>query len=126
MSKVFVLYLIVFLNLTGVLFRWYWTVPYYDKPVHFLGGLWVAMIVAYLFQIFSPAARPSKFLFFFLLIGLTMVVGFFWEVYELGADLFIFKKNIMQKTIVDTLTDLLADFGGAFIYSSIIVFFRKK
>ena len=118
MFKVFLLYLILALHLSGIVFRLYWSVPHYDTLMHFLGGFWVAMMTNYLLQKRkNNVFKNDFFLKIIFIVGAVMIVGFFWELQEFFIDQFIFHKVLItQESITDTMTDLTADFMGAVSY----------
>lgn len=124
MAKVYLLYLILALHVAGLVSRAYWTVPYYDKPLHLLGGFWLAMMASYLVERTAGRNffRDHHRLRFLFLIGFVMTVGFVWEGYEFFADNFIFHRAVSQLSVADTMSDLFSDFLGAIAYA---VFFRK-
>ena len=128
MSKVILLYLILFLHIAGVVFRWYWLIPHYDTAMHFLGGFWVAMMALYLTERIHDKSvlEHTPVLKFFLLIGVAMTIGFLWEGYEFLADTFILHKRFIQGSVADTMSDLLADFLGALVYAVFALFVRNK
>lgn len=125
MFKPILLYLILFLHLAGIFFRWYWIIPNYDSALHFLGGFWVAMMTLYLIERIygEEVLRWAPVLKFFLLIGGAMFIGLLWEGYEFLADTFILRRHFIQESMADTMGDLLADFLGAVVYG---VFNIKK
>lgn len=126
MAKIIVIYLIVILHAAGVIGRLYWTIPYYDKPVHFLGGIWVAMMAAYLLDTYvsKDIFKHHRYTGMVFVVGVTMIVGFGWEFYELLMDLYFFHRPIIfQAGVIDSLTDMLADFFGAVAYA--LVRFKK-
>lgn len=89
--------------------------------MHFLGGFWIAMVSSYLLKKYAKDFfKQNRLIEILFLIGVTMIIGFGWELYEFLADNFIFNKIlIMQQSITDIMTDLTADFFGALVYSLI-------
>lgn len=92
---------IFLINLLAMKFFWYYTFPWFDMPMHFLGGLWVALATFYLFNPKSP------WLLAFLSV---LVIGILWEVFEFSLDAFI---TLRVWDSVDTLGDLFFDLLGA-------------
>ena len=120
MSRLILLYAILILHLAGIYGRFYWTVPYYDILLHFLGGFWLALMAAYLLDRYVKKNffQNHKFTEIIFLVGVTMIIGFWWEVYELLSDLYVFDKpNLLQGGVMDMLGDLTADFFGAIVYA---------
>lgn len=126
MAQVLLLYIILILHILGNVFEWYYTIPNFDTLMHFLGGFWVAMFLVYLIKKYAKDLfKQNKLKKILFLIGITMIIGFFWELYEFLADTFIFNKALlMQQSVVDTITDLMADFSGVFLY--VLVKFTKN
>lgn len=118
MYQVLLLYSILILHILGNVLGWYYTIPHFDTLMHFLGGFWVAMFLVYLIKKYAKDLfRQNKLKEILFLIGITMIIGFFWELYEFLADTFIFNKALfMQQSVVDTITDLIADFFGVLAY----------
>ena len=117
MLKVVLLYLILFLHLAGLVFRWYWHIPNYDTFIHFLGGFWVAMITTWLLDRWINKSHAR----ILLIIGITMAVGLSWEGYEFLADTFILKRHFIQDSLLDTTIDLIADFFGGLAYVALSI-----
>jgi hypothetical protein len=112
-------YLILFIfviNFLANTFHWYFSIWYFDMPMHFLGGLLVGFLVLYLFFpriSLSPSAIVKILL-------LVLVVGIGWEVFEVLVDNFIAQNPF---NALDTFSDLFFDLsGGAFA----LLYFSKK
>ena len=118
MFKVLLLYFIVAAHWLGIVYRLYWSIPHYDTVMHFLGGLWLAVMGDYLLKKRkNDVIKNDRFLKIIFIIGAVMVIGFFWELQEFFIDQFIFQKVLItQESIADTMTDLTADFIGAISY----------
>lgn len=100
---------------------YYWTLPWYDIMMHFLGGVWLAFFI---FWIHATKPLPFK-------LGVAQVllfvigVGLLWEAYEL-----FFKMTFVgdPEYPFDTSLDLVMDtLGGvvAFVISKFL-FVRGK
>lgn len=104
-------------NLLAMKFFWYFSLPWFDMPMHFLGGLWVALAAIYAFR----PKRPWWPAFL-----AVLVVGVLWEVFEFSLDTFITLK-VWDRA--DTLSDLFFDFLGASVgavyYARISLWQRK-
>lgn len=58
--------------------------------------------------------KNNRFLKFIFIVGSVLIVGFLWEAQEFLIDTFIFHKTlVVQTSVADTMTDLLADLAGA-------------
>lgn len=106
-------------------YSWYWTVRWFDMPMHFAGGAWVSGVVLWR-KFFSRGMVESHASFKSLLLwGIlgALVVGLGWEVYESVVSFFI-EGHI--NNIVDTASDLLFDALGALAVVCIMHLFTKK
>lgn len=96
-------------------FYWYFSIWYFDMPMHILGGFWIGLAIIWLFKI-KDLSRDTiaKIILGFLLIAL------FWEVFEFSVD-----KTITQNpfNVLDTISDICFGFAGAFIS---ILYFSKR
>lgn len=109
---------LLFLHSAGIAFHWYDTFYSFDKIVHAFGGAWVAEVLLILsarYQILS-FPRDRYITACIILISMAMLVGVFWEFFELAVDKISLAKygagieNHPAPT--DTAFDLLADFLG--------------
>ena len=126
MYQVILLYVILILHILGNILNWHHTVLHFDTLMHFLGGFWIAMTATFFLKKYAKDLfKQHKLIEILFLIGITMIIGFTWELYEFLADNFIFNKVLlMQQSVTDIMTDLTADFLGALIYSLIIRIFK--
>lgn len=107
----------------GLINRWYWSVSWYDIPLHILGGLWIGLLFFYLFearfQFVSPGRTLRDYvLLFFLVLGFVSFFGILWEFFEYFGDVFLLAKGraaILQEGLKDTLGDFLSDLLGGFL-----------
>lgn len=120
--SIFVLFTIVIIYFFSVFGTLFISVPWIDIPLHFLGGVWIASIFAWLF----PEVRfnnpkffinklPPFVINFLLVIAFTVLVGVLWEFFEFSLDvLMVFRgySEIFQGDLVDTMGDLLMDILG--------------
>lgn len=106
-------------------YSWYWTVRWFDMPMHFAGGAWVSGVVLW-YRFFSQgmvAPHVSfKSLVLWGVLG-ALVVGLGWEIYESTVSFFIEGRI---NDILDTVSDLLFDALGAFAVVCLVHFFTKK
>ncbi|OGI61737.1 hypothetical protein A2645_01225 [Candidatus Nomurabacteria bacterium RIFCSPHIGHO2_01_FULL_39_9] len=109
---VWLIWSVFFINLAAFYFSWYWTMPWFDNFMHFLGGFWIVLTLSwlrekYLFKYFNNTA-------IFILSGLV-IVGLSWEVFEflIGAT------SDWLANLPDTVSDLIFDMLGglaAYLY----------
>ncbi|MDP3962878.1 MAG: hypothetical protein Q8Q39_00045 [bacterium] len=94
-------------------------VPFIDIPYHFFGGFFVGLL---LIDVFRKALVAERILWHdvAVIVGAALMVGFFWELYELLLTRWIgdfFAARGITCCIgdaFDTLKDLLMDSLGAF------------
>jgi hypothetical protein len=107
---------IAVLYIFGFVYEWNYSVWWYDILLHFLGGVWIA-IVAHRFLI-EPMGRIGR-IGPILIIALVALVGVGWEFYEFTIDEIFFEDRALwraQEGNTDTMTDLMMDIlGGAVV-----------
>ncbi len=109
------IFFILALDVIASKFHWYFTIWWFDMPMHFLGGIWVGLALLWYF--------PLKSLFFkevFKIIFGVLIVAIFWEIFEILVD-----KVIAQNPFnaLDTLSDIFFGMAGGVV--SIFYFFRR-
>ncbi|HAT68143.1 MAG: hypothetical protein A2481_00640 [Candidatus Yonathbacteria bacterium RIFOXYC2_FULL_47_9] len=115
-------FLVVAIAITQIFaesYYWYWLMRWFDMPMHFAGGLWVAGVVLW-WRFFSGrcASAPIaiKPLFIWAVMG-AVGIGALWEVYEAGVSyLTVGHMNDM----FDTFGDLVFDILGGLMAASIV------
>jgi len=120
---------ITFVHLLASFKHWYWVYSWIDIPMHFVGGLWVALLFFWLMHKVEPQypADVSLWIVVLTAIGFVMTVGVFWEFFEFSYDTLIAKKGLAelsQQGSADTVGDLAMDLlgGSAFLaYYSISI-----
>ncbi|HET8574981.1 MAG TPA: hypothetical protein VFM02_02285 [Candidatus Paceibacterota bacterium] len=107
----------------------YWDFPWFDMPMHFLGGLWSGSIGLWFFLLRLPEeSRIEKTkqgprrvhqsgIFSVLATGILsgLLIGVLWEVFELLLYLYQIMPVGGANNILDTLGDLFFDTVGAFV-----------
>ncbi len=131
----FITGLIVFIFLLHSLalyYSLYWRIWWFDNVLHFLGGAWLALVVAW-FVFFSKRAKNIRLptLFFLLAaVSFAALVGVGWELFEFCVD-FLTGKGVAvglnQAGLQDTMGDLFFDLlGGLFAGLVFIRYFKKN
>ncbi len=109
------LYTIVVLHLFALYFSWYWSIWWYDIPMHFLGGFWIGGIALWLYffrKKINTDNTINKSTVYIVSLLSVIGIGLLWELFEFSLDTFIiFQTN----DIVDTLSDLGMDIIGALV-----------
>ncbi|MFN4181548.1 MAG: hypothetical protein ACK4FA_02540 [Candidatus Paceibacteria bacterium] len=97
---------IALINYAAIKFHWYSSLWWFDMPMHFLGGLWVGMLLIWYIvrEDFSLHAIGR------VLLG-AFIVGMAWEVLEL-----VLNEQFIRDTydLRDTISDLFFDLSGTF------------
>jgi Cu/Ag efflux pump CusA len=116
LRHVFLLILFLFLlNSAAMRFSWYWTIWWFDIPMHFLGGAFAVLLLNYLYlytslpNVLGKIASQAIFVVF----GLVFI-SLGWEIFEFAIDRV---GDIGPITLADSAKDLFFDFtGGAAAY----------
>ena len=99
-------------NSAAVKLYWYYSIWWFDMPMHFWGGLCAGMLV--LWFLAQRALPKPSFSFFWKIILGVLCIGLLWEIFE-----FLF-NNVIAGTpfdFLDTASDLLFDLlGGAAVF----------
>lgn len=77
-------------------------------PMHFLGGLWISLIV---FAFFSTKLSKNEWVAVLSACGIVLCVGLLWEAYEFGMDYFF---NAHLANPLDSTSDVFFDIAGGF------------
>ena len=115
------------------LWRLYEIFHWYDMPMHFAGGMAMALLAWATWDMFvrdvkftvrHPAAKRVAFMLW--LVGFTAIIGIGWEWFEFGFDRFVLPTlqgwTPAQASIADTMADFFFDLSGAVVVS----LFRRK
>jgi len=91
-------------------YHWYWTMRWFDMPMHFAGGVWLAgMAVWWFLPPFKDMHAVSFMRILFIGLGAALGIGLAWELYEAIVGLLtVGHANAMS----DTLSDLFFDTVG--------------
>lgn len=117
-------FLIVILHMEGMRREWYFFYPWYDIPMHFLGGLVVAFLIYFI--ILTSGKRSSVLsnrlkLGVYIIVG-TLVIGIGWELFE-----YFFNITFDAGQTGDTMLDIVMDIVGALVvYTYALVSLRKN
>jgi hypothetical protein len=106
------------INFIASYFHWYWSIWWFDMPVHFMGGVFVGMLTIYLFYrkigILTTKGQSLKALF--VILAGTFVFGFMWEIFEFFVQ---GSTNGNLANIVDSVSDICFDLAGG-IFASLM------
>ena len=109
------IFLIFILNYLAMKFYWYSSMWYFDMPMHFLGGIWLALALSWFFKI----KEISLSLVIKIIFG-VLIIGVLWEIFEIIVNNYTTQNPF---NLLDTLSDIFFDLsGGCFA----ILYFLKK
>ena len=93
--------------------------------MHFLGGLFLSLLVAWSFYRFPPQfLRPKTVKSWIITIMLAVfVIGFLWEVYEILVDGLTGAHNYIY---LDGFSDMFNDVAGGFFGVAFLVHFFSR
>lgn len=116
--------LIVFISITNFLamkFYWYSSIWYFDMFMHFMGGFWLGLGFLALFFYKKPfRVSDFNFSFIFKIILGVLLIGIFWEIFEILVDKTISHNGF---NTLDTFSDLFFDLAGGLFA---IFYFLKR
>ncbi len=101
--------LVIFISLINFLaikFHWYYSIWWFDMPMHFLGGMWVGLFhIWYLIHRELSAKEIGQ-----VILG-VFIVAFAWEAFE-----FILNAQTVKNAfdLRDTVSDLFFGLSGGF------------
>lgn len=113
--------LIWFLDvMLGIDGGYYMTIPWWDVPLHVLGGFWLALFAMWVGRMLGRRVTIIQCLSF------VLFVGILWEIFEvmvhIGGSVFM---PYYDDTIKDMLDDLLGGILGFIAAKYILVIWRK-
>lgn len=110
--------LIVFIgavNLFAEIYYWYWRMRWFDMPMHFLGGVWLAATALWWYYGWLEAKNQHFYRVLAICIIASLGIGFLWEVFEAGLALqTVGHINAMPDTLSDLMFDTLGGVTTAF------------
>lgn len=112
---------IAFLHITAIVFYLYWIFWWYDMLVHFLGGVFAALLSLW-FLFFSGYVRakaaPTVFRVFVMALLSVVLLGVLWEVFERLSGQTWSVEGYWLDTGVDMVFDVLGGFFGFLFFRS--------
>jgi hypothetical protein len=121
------LYFILIAHAIAIWQSWYFKTSWFDIPMHFLGGAWLAILFLIYFKKYFAFDSCRKLAAFFVLSAFVLFIGIGWEGFEFLNEQLTIKSGRMPSarlTVGDTLADLFFDFlGGLAIF---VLYFRSK
>lgn len=87
---------------------WYWKMRWFDIPMHFAGGVWLAGMAFWWFYYRKAITDKSFSKIFTICLFATLGVGLVWEIYEAVVSLLtVGHINAMSDTIKDLSFDVI-------------------
>ena len=105
--SLFIAFLIIIVNYYANFYQVYWIFPWFDIPMHILGGVMVGLFAQTAMDHLDRHKINKKR--FILAIGSAFIVGFIWELVELHFGVTDF---LGPNSRLDTLKDLMDDIIG--------------
>ncbi len=100
---------IFILNFLANKFHWYYSIWWFDMPMHFMGGFWLGMVFFWFFKVRKLSLLVNLSLVT-KLIAWVLLIGVGWELFEYFFINYMAQNNF---DLIDTLSDLFFDlFGG--------------
>ena len=107
LKKAAYLGIIVFiLNSLAMKFFWYYTVWWFDMPMHFLGGVFISLLAMFLL---NKKLFKFNYRFIFYTFLSVLLVGVLWEIFEYALEIFV---SHQPQIILDTFSDIFFDMAG--------------
>jgi hypothetical protein len=108
--------LVLTIHLMADVFGWYEKIFWLDMPMHFLGGMAIAMSSFYFLKYAEVSSKQVgiKLLTLLLILALTALAAIAWEILEFGMDRIF--STTLQPSVYDTMKDLAFGLiGGAVV-----------
>jgi hypothetical protein len=105
------------LHLLALEFFLYWQYPWFDVPMHFLGGAIVALSVFAVIDFGIPLPKWASTIVMVLIF--VLAIGIVWEAMETIAQISTRESNYVFDTALDLVMDLLGGFAGYVVGSRI-------
>jgi hypothetical protein len=93
-------------------FHWYFSVWWFDMPMHFFGGVFIGLI--------ALAFQPKKPIINCIIS--VLIIGVLWEIFESEVNFFTLSP---QNPLLDTFSDLAFDLAGG-LSASLYFLYNKN
>ena len=123
----FMISIVIFLHVGGVILKLYSVIPGYDTITHFVASILVgflAFIIIYILDQYWEGLHMDVYAMAFLVVIFAMAMGVVWELFEWGIDLAFGTHE--QWGLQDTMKDLLVDTLAGIVIAVIGVKLVKK
>lgn len=111
----------------GSILRFYQTIPYYDKFIHFVSGFFSCMLALLLLKQYHLEKNKLSFRCLFLFFT-TLAVAACWEIFEYTSDIVFHGdcQNVLTTGIHDTMQDILMAFLASILFLFFYFFKERK
>lgn len=110
------------LHKAATFFYWYSSISQFDMLMHTLGGVFIAVWGSALLY---PLLKDQKpILWLIILMALTIVIGFLWEVFEFSVQGLVQVETLAN--IPDSLSDMVFDMIGGVIGTLFAIWRMKR
>jgi len=121
--------LVYILHVVALKFYFYWQLPWFDSPMHFLGGIFTGLIVLYVYMLTKGQENileiKENTLMNLILITIA-IVGIVWEVWEYSFGLSFTRGNDFFGTIEDLYVGVIGALALYFFAKNYLVTFVNK
>ena len=116
--------LIVFIflvNFMAGILHLYYSIWYFDMPMHFLGGVFLGLLlICFFYTDISEYTHGISLNFILKFLLSVLFIGVVWEVFEFIVNMFIAKSPF---NLLDTISDVCFDCAGGFF---VLLYLFKK
>ncbi len=113
----FALTTLIFLHfILGEASNYYIRFWWFDELLHISSGILIGLVgfVIIYFFLYTNRVEANPFVVVIFSVSFSLAAGAIWEIFEFLMDL-SFGFNMQKSGLVDTMTDLMVDFLGAFV-----------
>lgn len=114
--------IIFILHKAATFFYWYSSIHWFDMLMHTLGGVFIAVWGSALLYRLLKDQKPI--LWCIILLALTIVIGFLWEVFEFSVQGIVQVETLAN--IPDSLSDMVFDMIGGGIGTLFAIWRTKR
>lgn len=118
---VFLMFFIFIAHLFAQKFYWYYSIWYFDMPMHLLGGFLSGLFLIWVLS-YKNISQPSSLKFILKIILGVLFIGILWEMFEFLVNNYVV-KNLFLINNLDSLSDLFFDLSGG---AMAIFYFLKR
>lgn len=103
-------------NLIASVFYWYISMWWFDMPMHFLGGVWLALfgywLLIFILERKHLAISETRSIPTMRLMLFVFIIGILWELFEFVVS---HSTGAMLGNTIDSLSDICFDLAGGLV-----------